>query len=232
MEQNEIMLDNRLKTAADFAKKGCVFADIGTDHGYLPVYLLLNGIANSGYALDINEMPLDKARNLIIGEKLCDKIQCILCDGVPSELEGKIDTVIICGMGGETIIHILENAKWLKNENMHLILQPMTKGYELRKYLLENGFSIEKEKGAISGKFAYSILSCKYAGDSKEMPEFYYHVGECIKVKDTESKAYVDRILRKLLKKADGLKKAKNTSSELEKINNITQKIQSLKEEN
>lgn len=228
MENTEIILDKRLKTVADFAKKGCTFADIGTDHGYLPAYLVLNEIAEGGFACDINEMPLDKARNLIIGENLCDKIKCILCDGLPNELEGKIDTVIIAGMGGETIIHILENAKWLKKENMHFIFQPMTKSTLLRKYLLDNGFEIEKEKGAISGKFAYTVISCKYTGKIQKMPEEYYYVGECIKTNDSDSKAYIERVLKKLCSIADGMKKAKTSSPELENTLSLISKIKSM----
>ncbi|MEG1447713.1 MAG: class I SAM-dependent methyltransferase [Oscillospiraceae bacterium] len=228
MENTEIFLDKRLKTIAEFAKKGCTFADIGTDHGFLPAYLVLCGIAKGGFACDINEMPLDKARNLIIGEKLTEKIHCILCDGVPNELEGKIDTVIIAGMGGETIIHILENAKWLNDEKMHFIFQPMTKIKELRRYLLENGFEIEKEKGAVSGKFAYSVLSCYFTGNKKTMPEEYYYVGECIKESDPDSKAYIQRVLRKLSSVENGMTKAKSTSPDLEKVQCLIEKIKAM----
>lgn len=166
-------LDLRLSAAADFVKEGTVAADIGTDHGYLICYLVDRGICKRGFATDINIKPLESARALIREMELEEKIETVLTDGLKGLPEDEIDEVLICGMGGETIIDILKNAKWVKSERVHLVLQPMSRADMLRRWLCENGWNIDSEKAVEVEKHLYTVMSANFIG-GKEIPDDLY----------------------------------------------------------
>ena len=166
-------LDLRLSAAADFVKEGTVAADIGTDHGYLICYLVDRGICKRGFATDINIKPLESARALIREMELEEKIETVLTDGLKGLPEDEIDEVLICGMGGETIIDILKNAKWVKSERVHLVLQPMSRADMLRRWLCENGWNIDSEKAVEAEKHLYTVMSANFIG-GKEIPDDLY----------------------------------------------------------
>lgn len=129
-------LDARLKAAAEFVREGTVAADIGTDHGFLICHLIEEGICEKGFATDINEKPLSLAKALVAELGYEDIITTVLTDGLEGLPEKTIDDVVICGMGGETILGILERCSRVKNENVHLVLQPMTRASMLRRQAL------------------------------------------------------------------------------------------------
>ena len=108
-------LDSRLAAAAEFVGYGTVAADIGTDHGYLVCWLVDNGVCPKAYATDINEKPLESAKELIAQMGLGDKIETRLTDGLLGLPGEEIDEVLICVMGGETIIGILGAHDWVKS---------------------------------------------------------------------------------------------------------------------
>ncbi|MDD4377780.1 MAG: class I SAM-dependent methyltransferase [Eubacteriales bacterium] len=211
--QDTYGLDNRLLEIASMVRKDKVFADIGTDHGYIPVYLLGNKICSKGYACDINELPLKKAENNIKGYGFDKNIKTILCDGL-NALHGGVEDIIIAGMGGDTIIHILDEADWIRNENTHLILQPMTKVEKLREYLYEDGFEIREEKAVSSGKFVYTVMSVFYTGKKQKISQVFYYTGKLLEASDDEAIKYINRVIKILKAKAKG-----QSSSEKEKDN-------------
>lgn len=171
-------LDSRLAAAAEFVKEGTVAADIGTDHGYLICHLVNEGICTRGFATDINIKPLESARALIKEMELEEEIETVLTDGLEGLPEDEIDEVLICGMGGETICGILEKAKWVKSEMVHLVLQPMSRADMLRKWLLENGWTIDEEKAVEVEKHLYTVMSASYIGGSETPDDFYCLTGE------------------------------------------------------
>ena len=139
--------DDRLKTAASLVRPGGVTVDVGTDHGYIPIWLLQQGICSFAVASDINKGPLDRARENSVKYGVADRLALYLCDGldgVEPEKNGVTD-VCICGMGGELIAAIVTRSAYVKEKKCSLILQPMSSGYELRKSLLEDGFVIREE---------------------------------------------------------------------------------------
>ena len=140
----KLPISNRLLTCAGFVYPGDRVADIGCDHGYLGIHLLLNGIAQSVIASDINEGPLHSA--LINAEKygVKDRMTFYLSNGVKS-IPREFDTMICAGMGGDTMVHILEDAPWLRNSQYRLILQCQSKTPMLRKYLSQQGWRICEE---------------------------------------------------------------------------------------
>ncbi|MBR6874655.1 MAG: SAM-dependent methyltransferase, partial [Ruminococcus sp.] len=107
------MNDNRLLACARLVR-GSRAADVGTDHGYLPMYLVQNGICESALACDINEKPLASARENIEKAGLSDKIGVYLSDGLGSVPCEGITDVIVAGMGGELIADIISRANWIK----------------------------------------------------------------------------------------------------------------------
>lgn len=138
----QIKLSNRLSTAAGYIKQASAVVDVGTDHGFLPVFLVQNERAYRITATDIRKGPLERAKATAKAYGLFDKIEFLLTDGLIGLDDGGYDTVVIAGMGGETIIHILENAVWTHDENVRLILQPQTKLPELVDWLRDSGFAV------------------------------------------------------------------------------------------
>lgn len=184
-------LDLRLAAAAEFVKEGTVAADVGTDHGYLICYLINEGICTRGFATDINIKPLESARKLIREMDLENEIETVLTDGLKGLPEDEIDEVLICGMGGETIIGILEEAKWVKSEKVHLVLQPMSRADMLRRWLCENGWSIDAEKAVEVEKHLYTVISAEYIGGSEVPDDLYCLTGELLGQSDEFAVKYV-----------------------------------------
>lgn len=142
----------------------CV-ADIGTDHAYLPIELIRQGKYNSAIAMDINEGPLERAKEHIVKEKLQERIQTRLSDGLKALEPGECDSVVIAGMGGALTIRILENGKELRDSVSEWILQPQSELSKVRQYLLANGYRICQEDMVFEdGKF-YPMFQVKKGSD-------------------------------------------------------------------
>lgn len=165
-------LGNRLGAIYEMVKGGTV-ADIGTDHALLPVALVQNGKCTGGFACDIKKGPLESARRTIAAAGLCDRIERVLCDGIPAVC-ADCDTIVIAGMGGLMIADILARASVA--EHTQLLLQPMTKAAELRRYLVHNGFVIVRETYVREGKMIYVILDAR-RGQSVPYSEADIEVG-------------------------------------------------------
>lgn len=153
-------LTPRLQAIAEQVPQGARLADVGTDHGYLPVWLLCSGCIDSAIATDLREGPLNRSRETAQRFGVTEQISFRLCNGLSGVRPEEVDTVTIAGMGGETIISILEAAPWTK-EGTLLLLQPMTGFAELRLWLQGHGYQITGERIAREGEKLYSILSVK-----------------------------------------------------------------------
>jgi tRNA (adenine22-N1)-methyltransferase len=151
-------LSPRLRTVAQLVPSGAQFADIGTDHAYLPVWLILNGVIETAIAADLRPEPLRRARETAERYAVADRVDFRLCDGLTGIQPDEADTVAIAGMGGETIAHILAAAPWTRQPDMTLILQPMSTQPELRAWLGENGYQITQEHTVCEGKTLYTVL--------------------------------------------------------------------------
>ena len=151
-------LTPRLCKVADLVPKGARFADIGTDHAYLPTWLILNGVIEHAIAADLREGPLERAKDTAEKFGVSDKMDFRLCDGLSDICAGEVDAIAIAGMGGETIAHILEGAPWTKEEGITLILQPMSSQPDLRKWLAAHGYEIQNECVVREDKTLYNIL--------------------------------------------------------------------------
>ena len=162
-------IGKRLLSAAEFVRQGAYFADIGTDHAYLPLFLLEKGTVEGAVCVDVNEGPLKSAEANARERGLTEKITFILSDGAEKLSGMGVTDVAICGMGGELIAGIIDRAPFLRDPNIRLILQPMTKQSELRRFLARNGFSVIGESYSYdSGKY-YVCLCAFYSGEFKEL---------------------------------------------------------------
>ncbi|NCC68024.1 MAG: SAM-dependent methyltransferase, partial [Clostridia bacterium] len=141
-----IKLSERLLSIAKLIPSCGGVADVGTDHGYIPVWLAQNGHSGGLFATDINKGPLEHAKQTAAEYGQAGKISFFLCDGLKALSGREISTVIIAGMGGENIAEIISAAPWMKENHSLLILQPMSKSAFLRQWLFNNGYSVLSEQ--------------------------------------------------------------------------------------
>ncbi|MBQ9121524.1 MAG: SAM-dependent methyltransferase [Clostridia bacterium] len=195
-----IKLDDRLLSAASYVKPNAVVIDVGTDHAYLPVYLLEAGIAKRALATDVNLGPLNNAKETIVAHGLEDCISTAIANGLEGAETFSADTVMICGMGGELIADIIDRAPFVKEQKVRLILQPMTFGDHLRKYLLSHGFNIIDERLSTDNNKLYSCLCAEYDGIVREYSEVELLIGRCNleRHEDPLRTAFIEREIRKL----------------------------------
>ena len=202
-------LDGRLLSASKFVRQGAIFADVGTDHAHLPIFLLETGKIERAILSDINERPLLSARKNIIEAGLSDRAELVLCDGLTALSQKGITDVAICGMGGEIIAEIIDNAPFLKDTGIRLILQPMSRQGKLRGYLADNGFSIIKETYSYSQGKYYVTICAEYTGNKRELSLYEKELGrsEFLDTGCAECRGYLDARLRVYEKIARGKSK-------------------------
>ncbi len=170
-------LDKRLLSCADYVRAGAVFADIGTDHGYLPIFLLKAGKIERAVLSDINEGPLGSARRNAEDAGVTDRCTFVLTDGARALSHMGITDYVIAGMGGELIASIIEHAPALYDKNVRLILQPMTRQAALRKFLALNGFAVIDECYSASQGKHYVTIAAEYTGEKREISDIDAELG-------------------------------------------------------
>lgn len=173
-------LDSRLSLAASFVRHGSVVADIGTDHAYLPIYLMLSGISKAAIAADINEGPLERARLNCLRYNITDNITFCLADGLQSLplSELGVTDIVICGMGGELIASIINASDYVKDPSVRLVLQPMSQAAKLREYLAKNGFKTVDGAMAKAQNKLYQCIACEYDGIKRTLSPAALELGE------------------------------------------------------
>ena len=171
-------INKRLLVCSELVRDGAVLADVGTDHAYLPIYLLEKGIIDRAISSDINQGPLNKARENVERAGFIHKVELHLCNGA-AELSGTGATdYAICGMGGELIAEIIEHAPHLKQSSINLILQPMSKSEALREYLYSNGFEIVKERYVTDTGKHYVCILAHFTGVNTQYTECDLYFGK------------------------------------------------------
>lgn len=156
-----IQLSKRLQYVADFITPGLVLADIGTDHGFVPIYMILAGKTPRAYAMDINEGPLERATEHIREKGLDKEIETRLSDGLMKLNGNEAESVLIAGMGGSLIIKILSEGKHALEGVKELILSPHTEADLVREFLKTTDFVIEKEGMVIDAGKYYVVIRAR-----------------------------------------------------------------------
>lgn len=177
-----IKISERLQVAASMICEGNRLADVGTDHGYVPIYLLQQKRIPSAIAMDINLGPLERAKEHIRLYQLEEYIQTRLSDGVEALLPGEADSILIAGMGGGLIIHILEDGEAICQEASELILQPQSELCRVRKFLDEHGYVVDAEEMVLEEGKYYPMMRVHYdanaCGQLTEKKQVAYQYGE------------------------------------------------------
>lgn len=168
-------LSKRLQAVASLVKEGKCVADIGTDHGYIPIYLVDSGICEKAIAMDVNKGPLQRAKEHIKENGLSEKIETRLSDGLAALCPGECDCAVIAGMGGGLVIKILEEGSTVAKTMTELILQPQSELEKVRFYLQENQYQVvEEEMVEEDGKY-YPMMRVKWGNrDTYETIELLY----------------------------------------------------------
>ena len=153
-------LPPRLRLIAGWVPEGAYLADVGTDHAYLPNWLRLRGTIRRAVASDLRPGPLERAKatGKLYGT---DNIEYRLCSGLSGIRPTEADTIVIAGMGGETILSILKDAPWTADGQHTLLLQPQTHEELVRQYLAENGFAITREALVRDRGTLYTVMEAR-----------------------------------------------------------------------
>ena len=157
-------LSKRLQAVADLVTEGASVADIGTDHGYIPIYLIEHHIAEKVIALDINRGPLERARMHIVGHGLKEKIETRLSDGLEKVLPGEVDTMIAAGMGGGLVIKILMEGRTVADALDTMILQPQSEIPHFRTFLMDEGYLLLDENIIYEEGKYYFMMKVRWLG--------------------------------------------------------------------
>jgi len=205
--KKELVLQPRLYTIASLVPNGARLADVGTDHGFIPVSLLLQERIKCAIASDIGAAPLEHARRTAEQFGVTDCIEFRLCDGLCDISAEEVDTIVIAGMGGDNISAILGAAPWTKNGAL-LLLQPMSKAEVLRRYLPENGYQVVAEQLVADKGVIYPILTVR-GGRMTPASDAQTYGGFLLK-NDPLQRRYLDERILSLRRAASGLEKSKN----------------------
>ena len=191
-----IRISDRLRIVAHMCDKGAVVADIGTDHAYLPIYLVQEGIAPSAIAMDLRKGPLEKAKKHICDNCLEDRIQTRLSDGLEKLSKNEADIITICGMGGRLIADIVTKGKDVITQNTILVVSPQSEVGEFRHFLVSQGFEIEDEQMLKEDGKYYFIIKCRKSEESvcSEFSETQYQYGW--KLLDSKDKTLYEYLIK------------------------------------
>ncbi len=223
-------LSKRLKCIAGFIGPSEAVADIGTDHGYIPIWLAENDHSRRIFASDIRKGPLNTAVENARNAGVDNRIEFRLCSGLEGYKADDADTVIIAGMGGETIIEILSAAPWTLDKK--LILQPQSKISELRSWLNEKGYDVAGGDIVDDTGRLYIVWKVQ-RGRQKALSVRQLHIDDTLLNADKKLlAAYIDELIKKTGYKISGMKKsAKTDPGELEEYEEALRAFAELREE-
>lgn len=202
----KLPVSKRLSRCAAFVPCGARVADIGCDHGYLGISLLMEGKATFVYACDLRSQPLQSAVENAKRFHVADRMQFSCANGLQGVQPDRIDTVVIAGMGGELIANILEAAPWTKDPRYTLILQPQSSGNDLRRRLCHMGYAIETEALEEEGGHLYNVLKVTYAPGQSLSPGQEYCSPQLLASGDPLLERYLQRVQKALTISVEGIR--------------------------
>lgn len=198
----------RLLACADLVPACETVADVGTDHGYLGVYLLTRGVCSRVIASDLREKPLAKAKENALRFASADRMTFLRADGFHGLEPGSFQTAVLAGMGGDLIARILGDAPWLRSSAYTLVLQPQSAANDLRRWLGENGYSIDRERLVRDGGFLYSVMRVVFGDGRAQTPGEQYVSPALRREGDPLFPAYLARVLRALEQTVSGISRS------------------------
>lgn len=214
-------LSPRLMTAASMINPCRKTVDVGTDHAFLPAFLVLNSKTDKVLACDIGIQPLENARKTVTQYSLQEKIELRVSDGLKSVSPAEAQEISICGMGGNLMVQILSDVPWIKSEDIHLVLQPMTHSEDVRRFLCENGFVIDREECVADNGRLYCCISSYWKNMQASYEEGYYYFGELLLQKGL-AREFVQKQYDRIKKRRDALLKSGRDIEEAQKLSEVT----------
>ena len=188
-------LGPRLALCAALVREGSPLCDVGTDHAYLPIWLLKTGKIPRALACDINPGPLEAARRDGAKYEVGEALSFRLSDGLRAVLPEEAGDVVLAGMGGELILRSVGETPWLRDGAKRLVLQPMSSVPQLRLGLQELGFAVLEEQAVEDGGKIYSAFAAQYQGQVPDPGPLYPYLGKL-----TPGAPWVDRYGEKVLR--------------------------------
>ena len=224
-------MNKRLTCILSHVPDGKGVIDVGTDHGYLPIALAQRGYPGNLFASDINAGPLQAAIRSAKDAKLSNRIVFQLADGLESCDPLTIDTIVIAGMGGDTICGILDRAEWCMDSRYTLVLQPMTRAEVLRYWLVYNEFKILCEDLVEDSGTLYAVLTARFGGSTR-LKEAELYTGSFEALRDHALfPALLAQQIRRTEKTLDGMA-ASNTKKNTGRVEILESVLVQLREMN
>ncbi len=208
----KLPISKRLLCCAGMIPPGARVADIGTDHGYLPIFLARHGAA-AVYAADLREKPLEKAMENARNFGVAQQIIFRRSDGLRQFDGTEIDTVVCAGMGGDLIIEILSKAPWLQNGAYTLILQPQSSGQDLRRWLDGHNFYIARETLVREGGFLYAVMRVHYGHPMHLTPGQQFLSPQLLQSGGPLLLAQMNRLVDSLRKTVAGIRQSRSETA-------------------
>ncbi|RON05453.1 tRNA (adenine-N(1))-methyltransferase [Pseudomonas brassicacearum] len=222
---NEQTLSMRLERVAEHVPAGARLADIGSDHGYLPVALMRRGAIAAAVAGEVALTPFCSAERTVRENGLDHQISVRLANGLAAIEPGDgITAISICGMGGETIRDILDSGKTRLSGQERLILQPNGGEQPLRQWLMENGYRILCEEVLRENRFDYEIIVAERAGSVMYTAEELYFGPLQMQARSPVFLAKWQRMLREKQKTLSNFARARQAVPE-EKVQDIARQV-------
>ena len=223
-------MNKRLTCIASHVPEGLGLADIGTDHGYLPVELAKRGYTGNLIASDIRPGPLQTAQKSAKEAGLANQIRFRLCDGISPDDAKLVDTFVIAGMGGDTICGILDRAEFCYDSRYTFLFQPMTRAEVLRYWLIHNEFSIEEEDLVEDGGILYSVFKARF-GKKTVLNEAELFTGSFDMLRDHPLfPAFLDQQIERFQKMIAGLEQTSDKRGRLPVLRTIQNQLEEMLE--
>lgn len=197
-------LGARLALCADLLEGGRPFCDVGTDHAYLPIWLLKSGKIPRAVAADINEGPLETAAKNARRYGVEDRLSLRLSDGLREISPEEAEEIVIAGMGGELILRMVQETPWLCFPDRRLVLQPMSSAEELRRGLVRLGFSVLEEQAVLDGGRPYTAFSAVFGGTPRSEPDILFPYLGRLSPGTEAAEQYAAKVRRDLLGRLEG----------------------------
>lgn len=210
-----MQLSQRLSSVASMVTAGNCLADVGTDHGYVPIYLYERNIIPRAIAMDVNKGPLERAALHIAESGMKEAIETRLSDGLTALKPGEADSVVIAGMGGPLIIRILSAHPEVTESLKELILQPQSEISEVRIWLYEQGYEIVEEHMVFEDGKYYPMFKAVKNPEAEKLTNLEYKYGKISVLGEPEVlRAY---LVREIANKQNILQKLNEETTEKSK---------------
>lgn len=222
-------LSNRLEKISNMITEVESVVDVGTDHAYVPIYLVNNNIIKSAIASDINKGPVKKAEDNVKRYNLQSKIECRLGGGLTTIKPCEVEAGIIAGMGGNLIRDIIEERMNVFKSLKYLIVQPVQNPEVLREYIYKSKIEIIDEAVIKEDNKFYEILKIRYSGKDQIIDPIYYEISKIlVERKDSTMKEYLEFKLRKYNSICSTL--TQNTESAIKRKKELYENIKKIEE--